>query len=251
MNFRLLFAFALSLPLALQPARLASAHEFTAPEHLVANPDGSFSFSAVFTTGPGIGYFNWDFVDCSTNVSGNRCWMTGDGFCLHPMEEGYTVTYEIEGQLLDRIRPGRITIYFSTECPEDADPRVHRVTTTILPHAYLESPAVLTLQADRFAAVVEWRDASHNSGWAETAPCQTDETGLFWFFNPDNWEVMVKVLDGCDLDAHFWVFSAATTNVEYMLSVTDTATGSVRRYHNPLNTAAPAVTDTMAFPACP
>ena len=123
MTIRFLFAVALSLALALQPARLASAHAFSAPEHLVANPDGSFSFSAVFTVGPGTGYFNWDFVDCSTNVSANRCWMTGDGFCLYPLEDGYAVTYEIQGQVLDRIRPGRITIYFSTECPEDADPR--------------------------------------------------------------------------------------------------------------------------------
>ena len=50
----------------------------------------------------------------------------------------------------------------------------------------------------------------------------------------------------------FWVFAcAATTNVEYTLTVTDTVTGSVRTYENDLGQAAQAVTDTDAFATCP
>ena len=62
---------------------------------------------------------------------------------------------------------------------------------------------------------------------------------------------MVKVLDGCGVNGHYWVFAAATTNVEYTLRVEDTATGHVRRYENPLGVSSPAVTDTMAFAGCP
>ena len=63
--------------------------------------------------------------------------------------------------------------------------------------------------------------------------------------------MLVKVLNACGLNQHYWVFSAATTNVEYTLTVTDTQTGDKKTYFNPLGTAAPAVTDTSAFATCP
>jgi hypothetical protein len=59
------------------------------------------------------------------------------------------------------------------------------------------------------------------------------------------------VLDGCTVNQRVWVFSAATTNVEYTLTVTDTVTNLVRSYHNQANQNAAAVTDTDAFAACP
>ncbi len=63
--------------------------------------------------------------------------------------------------------------------------------------------------------------------------------------------MLIKVLDGCDITNHFWVFFAATTNVEYTVHVTDTDTGAVQQYFNPLGVAPPAITDTMAFATCP
>ncbi len=76
------------------------------------------------------------------------------------------------------------------------------------------------------------------------------DSGLYWFFDPGNWEMLIKVLDGCAINAHHWVFSAATTTVEYTLRITDTETGQVREYFNPLGQAAPAITDTSAFATC-
>ena len=75
------------------------------------------------------------------------------------------------------------------------------------------------------------------------------DTGLFWFFDAANWELMVKVLDGCDVSEHFWVFTSALTNVEYALRVTDLETGVEREYVNPLGQLAESVADTRAF-AC-
>ncbi len=52
----------------------------------------------------------------------------------------------------------------------------------------------------------------------------------------------------------FWVFCAATTNVEFTIVVTDTATnssGQLVEYFNPLGQAAQAITDTEAFATCP
>lgn len=80
--------------------------------------------------------------------------------------------------------------------------------------------------------------------------CGTSDSGIFWFFNAANWELMVKVLDGCGLNDSFWVFAAATTNVELTLRVRDTHTGEVKMYFNSQGRAADALTDTGAFPGC-
>ena len=75
-----------------------------------------------------------------------------------------------------------------------------------------------------------------------------ENSGLLWFFDPDNWELLVKVLDGCAVNGHFWVFAAATTDVGTTLTVTDTVTGAIRTYGNPLGQAAAPIQDTQAFP---
>jgi acetyl esterase/lipase len=119
--------------------------------------------------------------------------------------------------------------------------------------ACLPGPTTLCLLGGRFRAEVTWHDPQGKSGPGQVAPCAAaaDSSGLFWFFTPDNWEMMLKVIDGCALNQHFWVFSAATTNVGYDLMVTDTKTGQAARYTNPLGQTSPAITDTMAFATCP
>jgi hypothetical protein len=97
---------------------------------------------------------------------------------------------------------------------------------------------------------VIWKDFQGNTGQGSVVPGASDASGLFWFFSPDNWELLVKVLDGCALNGHHWVFSAATTTVEYTLKVTDTRTGEVATWTNPLGRSAPAVTDTKALGGC-
>ena len=68
--------------------------------------------------------------------------------------------------------------------------------------------------------------------------------------SPGPGEVLVKVLDAC-VFSRYWVFSAATTNVEYTLTVTDTKNGAIKTYHNNQGVSAAAVTDTNAFATCP
>lgn len=79
----------------------------------------------------------------------------------------------------------------------------------------------------------------------------TADTGYFWFFNADNVEVVVKVLNGCPLNSRYWVFTAGLTNVQVDLKVTDTETGAVKTYTNPQGTKYVAVQDTAAFATCP
>jgi hypothetical protein len=112
-------------------------------------------------------------------------------------------------------------------------------------------PGRLSLDGGRFEARVTWKDFAGNTGAGTVVPVTSPDSGLFWFFHPDNWELMVKVLDGCASNGHHWVFAAATTNVEYVLTVTDTWTRKTRTYENPLGRTSPAITDTAAFPDCP
>ncbi len=110
----------------------------------------------------------------------------------------------------------------------------------------------LCLNGGRFRVEVAWRDFGGGTGSAQVVPVESDDSGLLYFFDANNWEMLVKVLDACDLAGFntFWVFAAATTDVEYTLTVTDTATGVVKQYFNPLGNAAPAITDTGAFATC-
>jgi ELWxxDGT repeat protein len=107
------------------------------------------------------------------------------------------------------------------------------------------SATALCLSGGRFKVEAFWQDFQGNSG-AGQAAALTGDTGTFWFFSPDNVEVIVKVLDGRALNGSFWVFYGALSNVQYWLTVTDTQTGVARRYLNPLGALA-SVGDTSAF----
>ena len=108
----------------------------------------------------------------------------------------------------------------------------------------------LCLRSGRFEAVVDWQTADGQTGRARQVLTEIDTSGLFWFFEDQNWELMVKVLDGCGLNDNFWVFSAATTDLEYRLRVEDRWTGLSRTYFNLQGQPAKANTDTAALPTC-
>ncbi len=112
-------------------------------------------------------------------------------------------------------------------------------------------PTTMCLNAGRFRVTADWRTPDGATGQGHAIPLTAD-TGYFWFFNPDNVEIVIKVLNACvdPFNAH-WVFSAGLTNVEVTLRVVDTQTGSVKTYFNPLNTPYPPVQDTSAFARCP
>ncbi len=136
----------------------------------------------------------------------------------------------------------------------DAPPRLLEASRTLAKAAHdgpcVPSPNHLCLNEERFLVELEWRDFAGQEGRGRVVPAGTDDSGLLWFFDEDNWEMLVKVLDGCELNDRFWVFAAATTNVEYTLRVTDTVTGRVSAYFNPLGHAAAAITDTSTLDVC-
>ncbi|MEP7132217.1 MAG: hypothetical protein ABI914_03570, partial [Acidobacteriota bacterium] len=105
----------------------------------------------------------------------------------------------------------------------------------------------LCLNAQRFKVEVRWKDFEGKTGSGQ-AISLTGDTGYFWFFSASNVELVVKVLDGRALNASYWVFYGALSNVEYTMTVTDTVTASVKTYVNPSGSFG-SVGDTQAFPA--
>jgi len=109
-----------------------------------------------------------------------------------------------------------------------------------------DDPTVLRLGAGRFKVRVAWSSSSLGSSGDGQAISLTADTGAFWFFQPTNVELVVKILDGRGINGHFWIFYGALSNVEYTITVTDTVTGAVREYHNPEGNLASGA-DTTAF----
>ncbi len=90
----------------------------------------------------------------------------------------------------------------------------------------------LCLLGGRFAVEVDWRLPDGTTGFGTAIPGTGDQSGYFWFFNSENLELVVKVIDGRTLNGRFWVFYGALSDVEYHLTVTDTQDGEVAAYDN-------------------
>jgi hypothetical protein len=120
-------------------------------------------------------------------------------------------------------------------------------TPSLVPAPCTPSAEHLCLLGNRFQVSVAWinQHPPGGTGVGTTIPA-TDQSGYFWFFNPDSVELVVKMVDGGALNGKFWVFFGALSDVEYTITVTDTQTGLVKSYHNaPGNISGGA--DTSAF----
>jgi hypothetical protein len=108
----------------------------------------------------------------------------------------------------------------------------------------------LCLDGSRFAVEVTWTTRDGASGAGHARPLTAD-TGTFWFFAGANLDLVVKVLDGCGVNRHHWVFAGGLTDVDTTITVTDTVSGAVQRYHNRQATPFQPIQDTGAFVTCP
>lgn len=75
----------------------------------------------------------------------------------------------------------------------------------------------------------------------------SQESGLFWFFSPSNVEAIVKVLDGCGVNNHRWIYTTGLTDLRVLVTVTDTQTGETATYLNEGGGAFAPVQDTEAL----
>ncbi|MCY3968424.1 MAG: fibronectin type III domain-containing protein [Acidobacteria bacterium] len=103
----------------------------------------------------------------------------------------------------------------------------------------------LCLEGGRFAVRARWETAD-SGGDARAWPFARD-TGAYWFFGPNNVEMVVRVVDGCALNGHRWVFAGGLTDLAVTMTVTDTETGEVRTWENPAGTPFEPIQDVKAF----
>jgi len=149
-----------------------------------------------------------------------------------------TVTYSIAQNTSPPMRTGTLTIAGKSFTVSQAPPGECTTDTT------------LCLAGGRFTISATWRANDGSSGQGH-AVSLTSDTGYFWFFGSNNIEVVIKVLDACGFNQRKWVFAGGLTNVNVMITVRDTKTGTVRTYTNPGNTAFQPIQDTGAFATCP
>lgn len=194
------------------------------------------------------------YIDLSTYEAGTvdlvrSPGMAGSGEVVGrvPMvADGATITLRLDHGLLGTDNVVHTAVVVGNDAaPSDVAPDGAFLASTVP-----QNGEEVLLQDERFAVSVSWRDFTGAVGTGSMAVRSAD-SAVFWFFAEANWELMVKVVNGCAFNSHFWVFGAATTDVEYTLTVTDTLTGTTETYFNPLGTAAAAITDTGAFATCP
>ncbi|MES1239993.1 MAG: CSLREA domain-containing protein [Acidobacteriota bacterium] len=113
----------------------------------------------------------------------------------------------------------------------------------------LNGGGTLCLDEGRFKVEVAW-NTKDGTGFGTAVPL-TDLSGYFWFFNPANVELTIKVLDACTVNNRYWIFLSGLTNVGVQVTVTDLKTGTVKTYLNPRNHTIDTVLDTNAMAVCP
>jgi len=110
------------------------------------------------------------------------------------------------------------------------------------------APGSLCLSGNRFQVT------AFNTSGGPIAPASavaiTADTGYFTFLNPNNVEIVAKVVNACGLGS-FWVFAAGLTNQGVGIRVRDTQTGEIKEYINPIGRPFPPLQDTAAFATCP
>ena len=163
--------------------------------------------------------------------------------------DGFTGTVAQTGSSIEILLEGGASSFEGEAAPGQMSGQGNHFFNDVCWEATPDMPGQnLLLLNERFVADVTWHNGS-DAGQG-TAVAYTDSNGGFWFFTPANIELVVRVLDACSNKDRFWVLSAATTDVEYPLSVTDTVSGQNRSYSNPSGTSAPAITETSAFATC-
>ncbi len=180
------------------------------------------------------------FEDASTGSVSSRRWEFGDGRQTRRRTVSHAWSspgfYEVALWTSDGTVESTASLTFLVEAADPAGACVADAQTRCL-------------QDSRYAVTADWWNAA-GGGRGSVVRSGTNDSGLFHFFGLSNWEVLIKVLDGCAVNGHVWVFGASTTDLGYAIQVTDTVTGAVKEYRNEPGQPAAAITDGKAFRAC-
>lgn len=165
------------------------------------------------------------------------------------MATGATVRYWVEG--LEREMP----LTFASSSPDGQGASFHGFVNDLPPGASVDYqvevfdevglkaagpintvliPAVadvtrLTLHGGRFVVTARYRSEDGLAGVGMPIPV-SDMSGLFWFFSPENPELIVKLIDACSVNERYWFFCSGLTDLAVDLHVRDNWTGEERVY---------------------
>lgn len=161
-----------------------------------------------------------------------------------PLPRPQGLTYNFTVELTARDASGGMVSASATldVAPDDTVP----VTSTCAPN-----PTTACAFDRRFKVEVDWETSSDSGMGSVVSGRRFFDGAEFSLANSNTSDLLVQLLDSCSQNDHFWVFSAATTDVGYTITVTDTATGVRRPYTHPLGSPLQPITDTAAFATCP
>ena len=129
------------------------------------------------------------------------------------------------------VSASRERFVFTDSLPAPTNPHVVEQESPSGP--CLESGSVACLLGGRFRVEGVWRDFHGNSGVANFLAV-SEASAYGSFFDENNKEIFVKLVDACALTGNYWVFAAGLTNLEATLRVTDTVFGKVYEQSSPL-----------------
>ena len=116
-----------------------------------------------------------------------------------------------------------------------------------VPPATACTPTTTALQFDGgYLASMCYRTPDGTVGQAKSGIWASSQAGLLWFFDRENAEVLVKVLNGCAHNGHRWVYVAPVTDLEFNLWITG-PNGQRWIHSNAQGTTASTKADTRAF----
>lgn len=188
----------------------------------------------------------------STGSPEDYLWSFGDGATASTAQA--THTYAAAGSYDVSLTVSRFdpdcNVFGQSICSETTTQTVQ--VQPQLSGACIPDSETLCLFDGRFQVNARWRNQGNGEeGIAKVYPSfSSNRTGMFWFFRPDNVELIVKTLDGRVVNDSFWVFYGGLSNVEYWLTVVDTETDETVEYHNEPGVIC-GMPDTDAFPQSP
>lgn len=190
----------------------------------------------------------WD--DNSINENGFRIEYRVES---SPYEEAGVIPANQREALLDTLEAGT-TYFFRVRATNSGGNSGYSnevsATTLTAPSTCSDNSRALCLSDGRFRVRALFQTGSGQAEEAKVVKL-TGDSGYLWFFNPNNVEVIVKIVNACAPPyQRFWFFAAGLTNVRVDIEVTDTVTGDIKNYVNPLNQPFRPIQDTQGFDTC-
>jgi hypothetical protein len=103
------------------------------------------------------------------------------------------------------------------------------------------------LQAGRFQVTASWSNGGAPAQAFVSCGATTDQTAYFYWTDPGNSELIVKLLDFCSWASTWAVYANGATDMNVVLTITDTVTHATWTRQNPLGQGFQLIRDS-AFP---